>query len=97
MVKGYAYGVKNLSPDDEWSFEDLLYSYLGYWNNENLRNRTTWETTRYICFRMGLYAQDKKVRKPTDVMSFPWEDTNENKWTKEKIEAYKQSKFYKRK
>lgn len=100
LIKGFAFGVKNISPSElnEWSILDLWYSYIGYWNNENLRSRVTWENSRYVSYIILKGAGDKKLKKPIDLMRFPWEKDIQDagRWTKNKIEQYKKSKFYQR-
>jgi len=72
---------------------DLWIAYLGYWKNENLRSRVSWETSRYVSFVTLKSAGDKRLKKPTDLMRFPWEDIiSKTTWTKEKLQAMKKLK-----
>ena len=55
----------------------------------SLKRRVDYEIAR---FAMMIHIPEKDRNK----IIFPWEK-NESKWTKEKIEEYKKSKFYNRK
>jgi len=72
FILGFAYGNIHISPIniDDWAMSDLWIAYLGYWKNENLRSRVSWETSRYVSFVTLKSAGDKRLKKPTDLMRF---------------------------
>ena len=72
---------------------DLWMAYVGFWKNENLKSRVIWETARYISYTSYKSAGEKKLRKPMDLMVFPWEEKlSKTSWTASKLDAMKKLK-----
>lgn len=84
---------------DEWSISDIYYANAGLERKAGIDNRVHYETARWINFIALKTAGAKGIANtPQKWMPFAWENVNRgldnSKWTKEKIEAFKNSKFY---
>ena len=73
-------------------------AYYGYKINQQVNDRVAWETARFVSFVTLKGAGNKKIKTPTDLMKFDWENdtakkgTKGNKWTKEEIQELKKKR-----
>ena len=99
------YGVLRFTPSqaNEYSLSDIWSAYIGYWRNENLKERGEWERTRWLAF-YTVAPHSKKIRKVKDLVTFDWEidkslkGTRANPWTRSELEELRKTHpFYKKK
>lgn len=99
-VRGFVLGALKQSPAtlDEYSMADVLDAYYGHRIDQQMSDRTSWETARFISFATLKSAGNKRLKKPSDLMVFDWEKKSEKKgtkgngWTTQEIEQLKKER-----
>ena len=88
---------------DDYDLSDIWHSYLGYWRNQRIKERSDWERARWIAF-YTVAPHSKKITKVKDIIEFDWEidksikGTKANPWTKEELDKLRETHpFYKKK
>jgi len=99
-IRGFVLGVLNQTPLslNDYSLVEIKDAFVGYKINQQINERVSWETARFISFVSLKAAGNKKMKSPNDLMVFDWEKTDTkkgtrgNKWTKQEIEKLKKQK-----
>ena len=99
-IRGFVLGALKQSPLslDSYSMVDILDAYYGHKMGQQVGERVHWETARFISFVSFKAAGNKRMKSPTDLIKFEWENistakgTKGNGWSREELQKLKEEK-----
>ena len=56
-----------------------MYEVSAIIENAYCKNRTSWDQTRFLSYIMAKLGSSAKLNRPEDLMSFPWDEKEEEK------------------
>ena len=83
---------------ESYSMVEILDAYYGHQMGQKISERVHWEAARFVSFVSLKAAGNKRMKSPTDLMKFEWENistakgTKGNGWTKEELQKLKEQK-----